>query len=105
MFPKVEDFDFYNFKITPFVPVLSELQIYAPTNKFVCVPSSRWGARWAHDLYSFEKNISTSSLWRLVLPAPMLLNAHSRGYKPGREGRAPKSLFAWMDLQTMGLEF
>jgi hypothetical protein len=51
MFAKVEDFDFYNLKITPSVPVLSVFQIYALTNKFVCVPSSEWCARWTQDLY------------------------------------------------------
>jgi hypothetical protein len=32
-------------------------------------------------LYWFGQNVPTSSLWRLALPTPLLLNARSMGYK------------------------
>jgi hypothetical protein len=39
------------------------------------------------------QNVPTSSLRRLTLPEPLLINACSRGYKWAREGgEAPKSL-------------
>jgi hypothetical protein len=47
--------------------------------------------RWAQVLYSFGQNIPISSLQWLVLPAPLLLDARSRGYKRAREGeKAPQ---------------
>jgi hypothetical protein len=43
--------------------------------------------------YGSEQNIPTTSLRWLTLPAHLLLDAHSRGYKRAREGgRAPESL-------------
>jgi hypothetical protein len=59
----------------------------------VHVPGSERCAQWAQDLYWLGKNVPTSNLWWLVLSAPLLINAHSRGYKRAREGgEAPKSL-------------
>jgi hypothetical protein len=47
----------------------------------------------AQDLYWFGKNVPTSNHWRLALPAPLMIKARSRGYKPATEGaKAPKSL-------------
>ena len=40
------------------------------------------------DLYWFERNVPTSSLLLLMLPALV----YSRGYKQAREGEGPKSL-------------
>jgi hypothetical protein len=59
----------------------------------VCIPGFRRCARWAQDLYWFRQNVPTSSLWRLALPPPLLINACIRGYKRAREGgEAPMSL-------------
>jgi hypothetical protein len=70
-----------------------------PSNQFtlcwccVRVPGSRRCAWWAQDLYWLEQNVPTSSLRRLTLLAPLLINARSRGYKWARDGgEAPKSL-------------
>jgi hypothetical protein len=49
--------------------------------------------RWAHDLYWFGRNIPASSHRWLALLAPLMIKAHSRGYKQERKGgEAPKSL-------------
>jgi hypothetical protein len=49
--------------------------------------------RWAQDLYSFGQKVPTSGHRRLVLPAPLMIKTHSRGYmRPGEGGEAPKSL-------------
>jgi hypothetical protein len=43
----------------------------APTSKLICMHSgSGRCAQWAQNLYWFGQNDPTSSLWRLVLPAP-----------------------------------
>ena len=63
-------------------------------SKFIVrVPGSGRCAQWAQDLYWFEQNVPTSSNRWLVLPAPLMIKARSRGYKRWREdGEAPKSL-------------
>jgi hypothetical protein len=63
-------------------------------SKFVVlVMGSRQCAWWVQDLYWFVHNVPTSSHRRLVLPAPLMIKACSRGYKQSREGgEAPKSL-------------
>jgi hypothetical protein len=51
------------------------------------------GARWTQDLYSFTKNVPTSSFRWLALLAPLMINARSSDYKRAREGgEAHKSL-------------
>jgi hypothetical protein len=50
-------------------------------NFYVCVLSSGRCVWWTQDLYWFGQNISTSSLRRLALSTPLLLNAHNRDYK------------------------
>jgi hypothetical protein len=66
----------------------------ALTSKFVvCVPGFRWFARRGQDLYWFRQNVPTSNHRRFALPAPLMIESHSRGYKQAREGgEAPKSL-------------
>jgi hypothetical protein len=66
----------------------------ALTSKFiVCVLGFGQCAWWAQDLYLFGHNVPTSSHRRLALPRPLMIKAHSRGYKLAREGgEAPKSL-------------
>jgi hypothetical protein len=58
----------------------------APTIKFIVrVPGSRRCVRWVHDLYWFGQDIPTFSHQGLVLPAPLIIKARSRGYKQARE--------------------
>jgi hypothetical protein len=65
----------------------------APTSKFIVrVPGSGGCARWAQDLNWFGQNVPTSSHRRLALPAPLMIETHSRGYKRARGRRLP-SLF------------
>jgi hypothetical protein len=76
---------------------IQSVSMFQPTlrqvNLFVRVFGSGWCARSLQGLYWFVQNIPMSSLWRLALSTPLLLNARSRGYKRAREGRrAPKSL-------------
>jgi hypothetical protein len=67
----------------------------AATGKFI-VRVLEGCPRWAHDLYWFRKNVPTSSLQWLTLPAPLMIKTHSMGYKWRREGgEAPKSIFGW----------
>jgi hypothetical protein len=66
----------------------------ASTSKFVVrVLGFKRCAWWAQDLYWFRHNVPTSSHWWLVLPTPLMIKAHSRGYKRAIEGgEAPKAL-------------
>jgi hypothetical protein len=75
-------------------PLVVVLHPIALTSKFIVhISSSGRCARWAQDLYWFRQNVPTSSHRRLALPSPLMIKAHSRGYKRAREGReAPKSL-------------
>jgi hypothetical protein len=76
---------------------LSVFQTSTLTCKFLCVCSKlRMVCSVGTKFILVWANVPTSSLRRLALPAPLLLDARSRGYKRvtrGREGRrAPKSL-------------
>jgi hypothetical protein len=63
----------------------------ASTIKFIVrVLGFKW---YAQDLYWFRQNVPTSSHWWLALLTPLMIKAHSRGYKRARDGgEAPKSL-------------
>jgi hypothetical protein len=57
-------------------------------NFYVRVLGSGRCARRAQGLYWFGQNVPSSSLRRLTLPAPVLIDARSRGYKRVTSGRA-----------------
>jgi hypothetical protein len=60
----------------------------ALTSKFIVrVPGSGGWTWWAQDLYWFGQNVPTSSYRRFALPTPLMIKAHSRGYKQGKKGR------------------
>jgi hypothetical protein len=63
-------------------------------NLYVHVLGSGRYSRWAQGLYWFKRNVPTTSLRWLALLAPLLLKAHSRGYKRarGREEEHPSLL-------------
>jgi hypothetical protein len=73
-----------------------------PTSKFIVrIPGSKRCAWWVQDLYWFGQNIPNSSHRRLALPAPLMIKAHSMGYKQAREeGEAPKSLIVVVELRV-----
>jgi hypothetical protein len=61
------------------------------------------GGRKIYTSPNSSQNIPTSSLPQLALPAPLLVNACSRGYKQAREGgEALKSLM--LELRTIEVE-
>jgi hypothetical protein len=75
------------------VPTVSFSNL-TPVSKFIVhvLGSGRCG-RWVQGLYWFGQNVPTSSHRRLVLLAPLMIKAHSGGYKRTREGgEAPKYL-------------
>jgi hypothetical protein len=75
----------------------------ATTSKFI-VRIPEGCAKWAQDLYWFGKNVRTSSLQWLALPAPLMIKTHSRGDKWGREvGEALKSIF-WVEVELRSYE-
>jgi hypothetical protein len=73
----------------------TKLKLYISTNKvsvfWTSAPASKFlyarSRLRAQGLYWFGWNVPTSSLWRLALSAPLLLDAHSRGYKWVTSGR------------------
>jgi hypothetical protein len=67
------------------------------TGSVICCACFRLGrcTWWEQDLYWFGQNISTFSHRWLALSAPLMIKAHSRGYKWGEREERLSSLLSW----------